>query len=157
MTGEHNSPSTLPRRTGFLRAMEKHGLPVDDDLLFAVGYYREAGSDGMERLMTMAKPPTAVFCGGDGIAVGAYDYCIKAGLKIGEDVSIVGFDNAPFLSHISPGLTTVHHPLVQIGATATTLILNRIDVEASGRPYQAETVTMDTELIIRESTGRPNR
>jgi len=155
ITGEPNSPSTVPRRSGFLKGMEKHGLPVGDDYLFEVGYWREAGSEGLKRLMSLPDRPTAVFCGGDGIAVGAYEYCSANNVRIPEDVSIVGFDDAPFLSHMQPGLTTVHHPLVQLGAKATSLILNKIDIETAGRPYSAETVILDVDLVVRESTGKP--
>lgn len=157
LTGEPNSPSTVPRRSGFLKGMARHGLPVRDNYLLQVGYWREAGYEGLQQLMSLPEPPTAVFCGGDGIAVGAYAYCADKGIVIPDDVSIVGFDDAPFLQHMSPGLTTVHHPLIQIGAMATTLILEKLDSEAAGNPKPAEHLVMTAEMIMRESTARPRK
>jgi hypothetical protein len=70
-------------------------------------------------------------------------------------MSVVGFDNAPFVQHLNPGLTTVHHPLIQIGATAATLLLSALDAESNDDPRPAERIILPTELVVRESTSAP--
>lgn len=155
--GEPNSPSTLPRREGYLRALAHHNLDVDAQLLIERNYTKEWGYEGTTQLLNIPEPPTAIFAGGDGIAVGAYQACSEAGISIPSEMSIVGFDNAPFVEHLSPSLTTVDHPLIQIGAAATTVLLNRLDAEASNETRPAERVVLPTELIVRESTAVPGK
>ena len=77
--GQANSPSTAPRREGFLKAMQQFGLPVDDALVLEGSYDRAWGQTGMRQLLGLPQPPTAVFAGGDGIAAGAYLACAEAG------------------------------------------------------------------------------
>ncbi len=151
--GQANSPSTAPRRRGFQAAMAQHGLPVDPALMLEGFYTREWGRAGMARLLDLPEPPTAVFAGGDGIATGAYGACAERGLSVPHDLSIVGFDDAPYVRYLTPPLTTVHHPLTQIGATAATLLLYRLHCPGDDRPPAQ--IVLRTELIVRESTAAP--
>ena len=107
LSGEENSPSTPSRREGFFKAMATHDLDVPPEY-FVQGYYsREWGEVGARELLELADRPTAIVAGGDGIALGAYDACVPLGLSIPDDVSIVGFDDAPFAQDAVPPLTTV--------------------------------------------------
>lgn len=153
--GQVNSPSTPPRRSGYLRGLIENGLRPEPELIVEGAYTQEWGYEGMWKLLTLPHPPTAVFAGGDGIALGIYQACAEAGVSIPNDISVVGFDNAPFVQHLNPGLTTVHHPLIQIGATAASLLLTAIDAEAADEERPAEQVVLGTELVIRESTAAP--
>ncbi len=154
--GQPNSPSTAPRRAGFLAAMQSFGLPIDDALILEGAYTREWGHAGMAHLLSLAEPPTAVFAGGDGIAAGAYRACADAGVSIPGRMSLVGFDDAAYARDLNPPLTTVHHPLTQIGATAATVLLDRLD---AAKDADEETpgvqVSLYGELIIRGSTAAP--
>lgn len=152
--GQPNSPSTPFRREGFQRAMAGHGLPVDPALMPEGFYTREWGCAGMKRLLALPEPPTAVFAGGDGIALGVYQACAEAGVSIPDDLSVVGFDDAMFARHLSPPLTTVRHPLRQIGETAATMLLDRLDEDA-GEARALAQIVLPAELIIRESTAAP--
>ena len=152
--GQPNSPSTKPRRAGFVKAMQELGLPVDDSLLLEGYYTREWGCDGMAHLLALPQPPTAVFAGGDGIAAGAYRACAEAGVSIPGQISLVGFDDAPYAADLVPALTTVRHPLMQIGATAATVLLDRLETSAD-EELSGTQVVLHGELILRGSTAAP--
>ena len=155
--GQPNSPSTAPRRAGFVSAMQSLGLAVDADLLLEGAYTREWGRAGMARLLALPTPPTAVFAGGDGIAAGAYTACAEAGVSVPQQISLVGFDDAPYAKDLVPALTTVHHPLPQIGATAATVLLDRLEsaARASGEELPGVQVSLYGKLIVRGSTSAP--
>jgi len=153
--GQDNSPSTAPRRAGYINGLLENGLSVEPELIVEGAYTQDWGYEGMWRLLTLPNPPTAVFAGGDGIALGIYQACAEAGISIPNEMSVVGFDNAPFVQHLNPGLTTVHHPLIQIGATAATLLLSALDAESNDQPRDAERIVLATELVVRESTAAP--
>ena len=155
VAGQDNSPSTAPRRAGYINGLLENGLTVDPKLIVEGAYTQDWGYEGMWKLLKLPNPPTAVFAGGDGIALGIYRACADAGVSIPGDMSVVGFDNAPFVQHLNPGLTTVHHPLIQIGATAATLLLGALDAESNDDPRPAERIVLPTELVVRESTAAP--
>jgi LacI family transcriptional regulator len=151
--GQPNSPSTRPRRVGFERAMRELNLPIDPVLMLEGFYTREWGEEAMARLLRLPEPPTAVFAGGDGIAYGAYRACAAAGVSIPNQVSIIGFDDAPFAQTMTPPMTTMRHPLVEVGAAATALLLDQLDSEEA--PETARKTVLHAELIVRGSTAAP--
>ena len=153
--GQANSPSTLPRRDGFRRGMAEHGLPADPDLMREGIYDRAWGREGMAQLLALPEPPTAVFAGGDGIAEGVYETCAARGLRIPEDVSVVGFDDTPAAAHLDPPLTSVRQPLVKMGALAAATLLDQLDAGLSVRPVPAPQIVLPAELIVRASTAAP--
>ena len=154
--GQPNSPSTAPRRTGFVSAMQEFGLSVDPDLLLEGAYTREWGYAGMTRLLTLPAPPTAVFAGGDGIAAGACTACADAGVSVPRQISLVGFDDAPYAKDLVPALTTVRQPLTQIGATAAMMLLDHLDAAKDADSSLAGVqISLHGELIVRGSTAAP--
>ncbi len=154
--GLPNSPSTRPRRDGYLAAMSGGGLPVDPLLLREGSYTQSWGYEGMRQLLALPEPPTAVFAGGDGIALGVYRACAEAGVSVPGGMSIVGFDDAEFTRHLSPPLTTVRQPLTEIGAASAALLLDRLS-HGSGEegPVTATQIVLPSELVIRGSTAPP--
>lgn len=153
--GQSNSPSTAPRRAGFLAAMESLGLPIPSEYLLEGAYSYEWGREGMARLLRLPAPPTAVFAGGDGIAAGAYTACAEAGVSVPQQMSLVGFDDAPYAQNLVPALTTVRHPLHQIGATAATVLLDRLYAGDADDTLSGVRVLLHGELIVRGSTAAP--
>jgi LacI family transcriptional regulator len=151
--GRSNSPSTPLRRAGYLRGLQDCGLHIDPSLIAEGAYSCEWGYEGMTSLLSLPNPPTAVFAGGDGIALGVYRACDEAGVRIPDDLSVVGFDNASFVKHMNPGLTTVHHPLIEIGNAAADLLLRMLDANDIGHDLEAEHITLKSEMIYRESVG----
>ena len=92
--------------------------------------------------------PTALLCANDLMAIGALSYCRRAGLRVPEDVSVVGFDDLPFASLLTPALTTVRQPAREMGIQAVKLLLGMVD-GTDPTPPPPSPVT----LKIRESTG----
>ncbi len=150
--GQSNSPSTQPRRDGYLQGMREHGLSVDPALVLEGTYDREWGREGMARLLAADDPPTAVFAGGDGIAEGVYDVCRRAGVRIPEDLSVVGFDDTPAASHLEPPLTSVRQPLAQMGSAAAAALLDQLDADVPEGSRAARQIVLPTEMIVRAST-----
>ena len=110
--------SPQERRAGFEEAMAKAGIGVDKALIKPGGYTFESGTKAGEELVRMAEPPTAIFACNDEMAIGAMIAARRNGLRIPEDLSIVGFDDTPLSSHVWPSLTTVHWPIVDMARLA---------------------------------------
>ena len=123
-----NGPARFPaaggRHQGYLRALREAGLTSDPQLVVSGGWWQRDGYDNASRLLSLAKPPTAIFCASDRIAMGAYDAIKERGMKIPEDVAIVGFDNHEIIAaHLRPALTTMEIPYYQMGRWAVERVL----------------------------------
>ncbi len=150
---------SLKRLQGYLKALEQHGIEIDERLITGrnenvsevPGYStEEIGFEGMKRLLTLPKPPTAVFARNDFTAIGAMSAIKEAGLRIPEDISIVGFDDISLAVRTSPPLTTVRQPMRLEGQIAAEMLLERI--EETENKSRRERI-LNCELIVRESTG----
>ena len=153
-----NGSSGLKRFQGYLKALEKHKIPIDERLITGrkeaisevPGYSTEKmGYEGMKRLLSLPVRPTAVFARNDFTAIGAITAIKEAALKIPEDIAIVGFDDIPLATHTSPKLTTVRQPMRLQGQLAAEMLLQRIESEEI---YERRERILDCELIIRGST-----
>lgn len=138
------------RYQAFRRQMELAGLPVPDEYLEEGYFVIDRGAEAMERLMRLPKPPTAVFCANDEIAIGAYAACRDLGVKVPDEVSIVGFDDSPGSAYITPMLTSVRQPLFHMAQAACEALIRCIEEEPC---VDAQVFTPD--LVIRDSTSRP--
>jgi LacI family transcriptional regulator len=136
------------RLAGYLDALRRAGLEVDQQLIVPGRFHQDDGH-AAARLLTLADPPTAVFAASDGVAFGFYDACHELGLRIPDDISVVGFDDALGGELVWPHLTTVRQPLVEMGrhAVRTCVAAARTD-----RP-PAPPVELTTTLVVRGSTG----
>jgi DNA-binding LacI/PurR family transcriptional regulator len=148
----------LKRLQGYLNALEKHGTEIDERLVTGrreartgvPGYSTEKiGYEGMKRLLSLPNRPTAIFARNDFTAIGAMTAVKEAGLRIPQDVAIIGFDDIPLAVHMSPSLSTVRQPMRLQGQIAAELLLRRIE---SGVDLAREEKVLNCELIIREST-----
>lgn len=148
----------LKRLQGYISALSKHKIQIDERLITGrrgsstdtPGYSTEAtGYEGMKRLLSLPKRPTAVFARNDFTAVGAISAAKEADLKIPNDLAIVGFDDTPLALHTAPPLTTVRQPMRVQGQIAAEMLLRRISEKDIG---ETEKRVLDCELIIREST-----
>jgi len=138
----------------YLETHQRHGLPLDQDLVVRCPYSQDEGAAAMRCLLGLARPPTAVLAGNDLLAIGALLAACGAGLAVPEDVSIVGIDDIQASNATSPPLTTVAKPKYEIGAQAATLLLERM----FGRPAEEPRhLVLKGQLKVRASTGAPKR
>lgn len=148
----------LRRFQGYVEALEEHGLAVTEELIVGPregddqmpGYStEEIGYEGMTRLLSLKERPTAIFARNDFTAVGALNAIKQAGLRVPEDIAVVGYDDIPLAAHTWPPLTTVRQPTREQGRVAAEFLLRRI--EANQESPREERV-FQCELIVREST-----
>ncbi|MCK4784891.1 MAG: substrate-binding domain-containing protein, partial [Desulfobacteraceae bacterium] len=107
------------------------------------------GREGVKLLLSLKDPPTAVFCSNDFLALGAMEGARETGIKLPEDLSIVGFDDMEIASFVTPGLTTIRQPAYDMGKFGAEVLLNLIG-NKSGKPIHK---ILETRLIKRESTA----
>ena len=140
------------RRAGYHDALASAGLEVDPDLDVAGAFTVRGGSEAMATLLSADRLPTAVFAMSDEMALGAVRTVRSAGLRVPEDVSVIGFDDQELAA--ASGLTTIHHPAAQLGEAAAGLLMEQL---ASRQPdHRPRTVVMHTKLQVRRTTG-PSR
>ncbi|WP_127587619.1 LacI family DNA-binding transcriptional regulator [Paenibacillus koleovorans] len=149
LEGKTGFQSSQNRKNGYLRAMAKHGLDVPQPYQVAGDFDLESGYIGMQQLLACDPLPTAVFCSGDELAVGAMKAARSRGLSVPGDISIAGFDDNAFSAFVSPALTTVKRPVVSMGRLAAEGLLRAL----AERRQTVETIRVPTELIVRESVG----
>lgn len=139
------------RTAGFTSAMAGAGLPVDPALVVEAQASREGGYAAGRALLALDDPPTAVFASNDLQAIGVYQAAREAGMRVPEDLSVVGFDDVPVAAWVDPPLTTVHQPLTQMAVAATELAL----ALGRGEDVSQTGVELATTLTVRESTAPP--
>ncbi len=140
------------RMEGYKSALKKNQLPIENDLIICNRLTRMDGQEAIKQLLNLKKPPDSVFCGNDTSALSMIVYLKSLGIRIPKDFGIVGFSNEPFSEVITPSLSTLKQPAQEMGRKAAELIINEIETKELPRTYQ--TITMPTELIIRESSSR---
>lgn len=149
VAGPSSSPICVDREVGYHQALEQAGI-VFNEALTAVGDFSiEAGERAIERFLVQGQAFSAVFCSNDEMAIGAMRALISHGLRVPEDVSVVGFDDIRFSRYTSPSLTTVAQPKNALGREAMTLLLellNDPDVPPRKRVLSAD-------LVVRGSTA----
>lgn len=134
---------------GYKKCLKDNGIPYDKELLVQTDYSLAGGRNSIQKLLSLASPPTAVFCSNDYIALGAIKGAKEMGLSLPKDLSIVGFDDMQTASYMVPALTTIRQPAFEMGKRAAELLLQMI--ETPSKPIQD---MMDTTLVVRESTER---
>ncbi len=149
ITGPDDMMCSRARVSGFRSAMEQAGLEVDEDLVVAGDFHREDGVEQGHRLLSRPDRPTAIFAGSDLQAFGVYEAARALGLRVPDDVSVVGYDDLQVSQWVGPPLTTVRQPLTEMAEQATRLVL-----QLRGSERQ-ETVRVDlaTSLVVRDSTA----
>ena len=145
--GPPDTPTGTRRLAGFRRALQLAGLSVDEGLIVAGDYTREAGRTGMTTLLDMECPPTAVFCANDLIALGALEMAQQRGYRVPHALSIVGFDDIDDAEHASPPLTTIRQPPHRLGMAAAEALIERL----KGRT-EPRRISLEFSLVVRAST-----
>jgi LacI family transcriptional regulator len=135
------------RLEGYRRALLKHGLPLEEELVRYGDFTEESGYAAMRELLDLASPPTAVFVASDLVAFGALAAIRERGLAIPQDMAVVGFDDVRLARYITPPLTTVRLPAYELGARAVEMLIKMVE----GEELVETQVLLPTELVIRES------
>jgi LacI family transcriptional regulator len=139
------------RLDGYRAALEGAGVAVDESLIVPGDFRHGSGFAGCYALLDLPEPPTAVFAASDQMALGAIEALRRQGLRVPEDMSVVGFDDLPEVRWSAPPLTTVRQPLADMGKVAARTVLRLTRDERPDSPR----VELDTELILRSSTAPP--
>jgi LacI family transcriptional regulator len=137
------------RLAGYRDAVRSKRLPSDAELVREGDFTRDGGRAAMAAMLALDRPPTAVFCANDLMAIGALDAARAAGLGVPADVAVVGVDDIDAAALVTPALTTVRVPAMEIGHAAGQLLLSRLD---GATPPARRTVLVAHELITRDST-----
>lgn len=151
LTGRRRSMCGGARLAGYRSALASAGLPHRPEYIRHAGFDEAAARRQMRELLDLPQPPTAVFACSDGMALGAYEALAERGLRVPDDMSVVGFDDLPEARWAAPALTTVRQPVSEMAATALRLLVRMMDGE---RPESTRT-ELSTRLIVRESTAAP--
>ncbi|UFU07854.1 LacI family DNA-binding transcriptional regulator [Ruania halotolerans] len=151
ISGQPDVLCSRARVDGYRSALDQAGIAYDPALVRWGDFYIWRGEDHARDLLSREDRPTAIFAGSDMQAVGVLRAARELGLRVPEDLSVVGYDDLPIASWYSPTLTTVHQPLRQMAATATQMVLTL----SRGEQPSALRVDLATELVVRESTGPP--
>jgi LacI family transcriptional regulator len=137
----------IERIAGYRAALDSAHLPIDPQLEFP-GEFREVdGYNATRTLLALPEPPTAIFAGNDRQAAGVYRALHEVGMNVPDDMSVIGFDNLPFTELLSPPLTTIHAPRLELGRTAAAMLIRLINEE----PIEMPRVVLPTEFIERQS------
>jgi len=151
LAGSTSTGQSQERQRGYTDALKQAGITPDKSLIVNADFKQNVAFDVCGRLFDLAEPPTAIFAANDAMALGAIDAARAHGLRVPEDISVVGFDDIPMASHVHPKLTTLRQPLAAIGDAAVQELLRRI----AGADAQQWRVEFPSTLIVRETTAPP--
>lgn len=152
LAGPANTSTGLVRARTFRESMREHGLADDPALVVdCSAWSEEAGAAGLKQLLDSGAEFTAIVAGNDLIALGCYDVFAERGIACPDDISVVGFNDMPFLDKLRPPLTTVAIPHNQVGAEAARLLLDALT--DPDRPTRS--VLLPLTLVVRGSTAAP--
>ena len=152
LAGPQTTSTGVVRARAFRHALRDHGLDDDPALIVPCEFWTEAdGARALKALLDAGTPFTAVVAGNDLIALGCYDVFAERDINCPQEVSVVGFNDMPFLDKLRPPLTTVSVPNYEIGAEAARMLLEAID----DPDRYSRSVLLPASLVIRQSTAPP--
>jgi LacI family transcriptional regulator len=152
VAGPQNLSTGHRRHVGFLQAMRAGGLTVlDGHVRLGAMFTEDEGARACTELLDAAPELTAIVAANDLLAIGCYDALEARGLRCPDDVSIVGFNDMPFIGHLRPPLTSVRVPQREIGKVAADLLLEQLD----GGSQTVREILLEPTLVVRGSTARP--
>ncbi len=150
LTGDLELGTASQRLAGYERALEEHGIPRRDRLIETGSFHRDHAIEDATELIGAEPSPTAIFAANNILAEAALLALSELGMKVPRDMSVVAFDDVPWMSLVSPAVTTVRQPIADVATTAGELMLRRLREEDGGEP---SAVVFQTELLVRGSVG----
>ncbi|MEU3455170.1 LacI family DNA-binding transcriptional regulator [Micromonospora sp. NPDC006766] len=151
VTGPTHLLCSRARLDGYRAALEAAGVALDERLVQPGDFYHSSGFAAGAALLDLDDPPTAIFAASDQMAFGVYEAVRRRGLRVADDVSVVGFDDLPEARWASPPLTTVRQPLAEMGRLAARTVLRL----SQGEEIESPRVELATELVVRDSCAAP--
>lgn len=145
--------TTNERLEAFVDSTCRHGLNVSDYIIRSEIKYELGGYETVQRLFSGENPPTAVFCANDYIGIGVMKGLFERGLRIPEDVSVMGFDDSTLMNYLQCPLTTIRQHKHRLGEEAGKLLLKRMLEIERGEKTPYTRITIQPELVVRSSTG----
>jgi LacI family transcriptional regulator len=149
VTGALETGSSHVRLEAWRSALRAAGLPTPDELVVAGTFEEGRGREAAHELLALREPPTAIFASNDKTAFGVLTAAREQGVRVPDELSVVGFDDEPAASLTTPALTTVRQPLREMGAAGVARLLARMRDPAAS----PERIVLPTELVVRASTG----
>jgi LacI family transcriptional regulator len=138
------------RFKGYQQTLQKHNLIIQTNWVSKGDFSEESGYIAAKHILQSVPCPTAIFSVSDSMAIGAMNAVREKGLQVGVDISLIGFDDIGMASNVSPTLTTIRQNKEKMGISAAITLVDLINMEESMLP---STILIDTELVVRESTG----
>lgn len=151
ITGWMDMISATHRLDGYRSALADHQIAYDDKLVFLGDFTQSSGYRGANALLDLKDPPTAIFASNDMTALGVMDAVRDRGMRVAADISIIGFDDVPIASAVTPPLTTIRQPLSEMGLRATQMLVELIHDPDNHQ----SSIILPTSLILRGSTAPP--
>ncbi len=150
-----NAPAlgNFEKQQGYVQALNEAGIEFDREL--SIDARRTGPGQGYAaagRLLSLPDPPTAILAANDLLAIGAIHRCDELGIKVPEDISVIGFDNIELAAHARPPLTTVSYDAEDLSQRAVAHLL-RLMAAGSDNPAAPQVEFVDPDLIVRDSTG----
>ncbi|WP_309081447.1 LacI family DNA-binding transcriptional regulator [Zhihengliuella sp.] len=145
------------RLQGYLDALDDEGIVFDADLVMVGAKTEEHAQVEVARMLELPDPPTALFCTENDAMTGSLRALRDAGLRVAEDISLIGFDDSSWAAVIEPPLTMIEQPTLALGAKAAEVLLAGIDGEEKGPDTATAFHTLETRLIERASVAEPPR
>lgn len=147
ITGLDDSDVGINRLAGYISAIKAQGLDADMRLIHKGDYSFETGKRGADYFLSMTTPPTAIVCANDTMAIGTIKEIKRRGLRVPNDISVMGFDDISVASQITPALTTVSVPVEEIAKRAIELLTSVLD----GNELEDRHLTLPCRLVLRDS------
>ena len=147
INGEASMEAARHRLRGYRQALAAAGLAFEGELVRQGNWQPLSGYEATRELMALADPPTAIFCGNDLMAVGCYDALRELGLRIPDDIAVMGYDDREIAQHIHPRLSTVLLPHFEMGAIAADQLIGAA-TGSINRPLQ---IRVECPTVLRDS------
>jgi LacI family transcriptional regulator len=146
ITGQSSKIDSRERLRGYQRALQESNIEYDQNLIIEGRFDHSGNHEAALKLLKRNTGATAVFCQNDAIALALYDVCYEQGIKVGQDLSIIGFDNDTYSQHIRPSLTTVNFPVAEMGKLSVDWVLGMLNKQP-----QPDSKRLVPELVVRDS------
>lgn len=160
VAGPSDNVLTRQRAGGFRDALAEAGLPTVEHWFIQGDFTLRSGLAAAERWLALDDRPTAVFCFSDAMACGFISQLNRRGIRVPDDVSVVGFDDIDIAAHLIPPLTTIRQPRALIGETAAALLLQLMrlpEMREDAAAMKQMGKVLPLELVVRDSTAKPGR